>query len=329
MNCSKCNEIANDSVECGSCRGHYHFHCSGIAEKTYRKMGAEKKASWRCSQCRAPVNTPGNEMQLDPSAGAMAVTNAGTPLSADPNPTTLDIFNEIRALRAEFNAMKLDVKASLSEIESRFVSFEDRLTTTEDKMSKLQQELSIAKETIVNLQNVNDAREQYCRQNNVEISGVPVTNGENLITILQSVYNIVGLQFDNKEIDSIHRVRRFDATSTSSVNNAESSPKSRSRPPAIVVKFIRRTCKDQLLAAVRARRGLTSADIGLPGPASKLYLSDHLTPGNKLLLKRARELKLELNYVYLWVRDCKIFIRKNDKSKVIRINNVYDLSKIK
>lgn len=65
------------------------------------------------------------------------------------------------------------------------------------------------------------------------------------------------------------------------------------------MRFTQRKRKEQLIAAVRARRGLTTADIGMPGRASNLYVGDHLTPINKLLLKRVRELKVEKNYMYI------------------------------
>lgn len=111
-------------------------------------------------------------------------------------------------------------------------------------------------------------------------------------------------------------------------NIQSKTPPPEPRPPAIIVKFTRRITKDQLLAAVRARRGLTTADIGLAGPATNIYVGDHLTPSNKLLLKQARQLKVDLNYSFLWIRDCKIFLRKNDKSKVIRVQNQSDLDKL-
>ncbi|CAH0729654.1 unnamed protein product, partial [Brenthis ino] len=94
------------------------------------------------------------------------------------------------------------------------------------------------------------------------------------------------------DIDSIHRVRPYPSSRTESNNEP-------TRPASIIVRFCQRRRKDQLIAAVRARRGLTTAHIGLPGPASTVYIGDHLTPTNKLLLKRARELKLEKNYSYL------------------------------
>ncbi|CAG4933533.1 unnamed protein product [Colias eurytheme] len=65
------------------------------------------------------------------------------------------------------------------------------------------------------------------------------------------------------------------------------------------------------------------------GPASSVHINEHLTPTNKQLLKKARDIKFNLNYTYLWIRDCKIFLRKNDKSKVVRIANESDLLKLK
>lgn len=150
----------------------------------------------------------------------------------------------------------------------------------------------------------------------------------------------VGISIDDKDVDSIQRVRRYvraseggDAAANGTVVGAPDQrpggAAAKAREPAIVVRFARRRVKDQLLAAVRARRGLTTADIDISGPAENIYLSDHLTPPNKLLLKRARELKKELDYSYLWIRDCKIFMRKNEGSKVVLINSNTDLLKLK
>ena len=179
----------------------------------------------------------------------------------------------------------------------------------------------MANKTIEALQIENNAAKQFSFLNNIEISGVPFSKGENLNTILRNICSRVGFTLSDSDVNTIHRVRRFHSDN----NNSEKLV----RPPAIIVHFTRRIRKDELLAAVRARRGITTADINLPGAATALYLSDHLTPVNKLLLKRARQLKNEKNYSYLWIRDCKIFIRKNQESKVFLINSEADLNKIK
>ncbi|VVC99826.1 unnamed protein product [Leptidea sinapis] len=152
------------------------------------------------------------------------------------------------------------IKALDTIITARFDNLDSRISTVE---TKIQKDLTSANITNDELRRVNNEQDQHSRLNNVEISGVPVSN------------------------DNIHRVRRFVNPNISEGQTQSSS----SRPPAIIVRFSRRLRKDTLIAAVRARRGLTTADIGLPGPTVNLYLSDHLTPSNKLLLKQARKIK--------------------------------------
>lgn len=322
MNCIICKDTVTDSVKCSQCKGNLHFGCAGLAESSYRRMGADKKASWRCGPCR--------NSEFSPSA-----------------PTILEVLQEVKQLRSEFqeikqlrtdistvktdiqNASSLIEKLNLkwNEMEPRFSDVEDRLAILEKKVStisKLQSDLDAANDTISNLKHENKQQNQFLRMNNVEISGVVFTKGENLASILQSIFLKVGLSFDMSVVDSIHRVRRFETSANKQANGNENT-----RPPAIIVKFTRRLCKDQLLSAVRARRGLTSVDVGISGPCVDLFIGDHLTPDNKLLLKKARALKTELNYAYLWVRDCKIFLRKSEKSKVIRITTETDLKHIK
>ncbi|KAG7310500.1 hypothetical protein JYU34_003287 [Plutella xylostella] len=318
MICSKCKDVVTDAVVCGVCHGTLHFNCAGVAETSYRRMGAEKKAAWRCIACR--------------SAPAQPATSTLAEM-----PAITELISEIKAFRAEFTAVKADISSASigiqnlntkwNEMESRFSNLEDRLVIMETKMatvSKLELDLKTANETINKLQIENNSRDQYARMNNLEISGVPVNKGENLINILHSICAKVGITMQDSDLDSIHRVRRF--PSGGAAGGAERPD---ARPPSIIVRFTRRRAKDQLLAGVRARRGLSSADLGLPGPAAQLYVSDHLTPANKLLLKRARELKSELNFTYLWVRDCKIYMRKSDNAKVVVINNECDLKKLK
>lgn len=84
-----------------------------------------------------------------------------------------------------------------------------------------------------------------------------------------------------------------------------------------------------MLAAIRARRGLTTADLDIDGPARPVFVNDHLAPLNKLLYGRVRKLGKELGYKYIWLNDCKIFVRKNDTSKAILISSEADLVKIK
>ncbi|CAB3240741.1 unnamed protein product [Arctia plantaginis] len=85
--------------------------------------------------------------------------------------------------------------------------------------------------------------------------------------------------------------------------------------------------KRKTLMTVKARRGLTTADISLDGAARPIYLNEHLAP--HMLYSKTRKLGLERGYTYIWMKDCKIFLRKNDSSKPMLIATEEDLAKIK
>ncbi|XP_063369783.1 uncharacterized protein LOC134658107 [Cydia amplana] len=235
-----------------------------------------------------------------------------------------DIRSEIREQLSEFKSLSESLKETQSRVETSLSDFNTRITTAEKKVASvtsITKNLHEAQETINRLVIENNSSKQFSMLNNLEISGIPYSKGENLMTILRDICAKVGYHLGESDVDVIHRVRRFQTSQDEALKN--------SRPPAIIARFTQRCQKNELLVAVRARRGLTTADIGLPGPAAAVYVGDHLTPVNKLLLKQARQLRLEHNYTHLWVRDCKIFIRKTDQSKVLLISNEADLKKIK
>jgi regulator of replication initiation timing len=244
----------------------------------------------------------------------------------------LQLEGTIRSMRDDINGISNnndEIRAELSGLRSETAELRSatvELRTENQQLRKNMDEcdykrsLAEANVTITKLIKENNTSKQFSMMNNLEISGIPFNKGESLLLILRNICVKVGFTLQDSDVDSIHRVRRF----LSAENSTQKTP----RPPAIVVRFTQRKRKDELLSAVRARRGITTADIELPGPASSVYIGDHLTPDNKLLLKRAREIKSELHYSYLWIRDCRILMRKKDNTRVIYINSHADLDKL-
>ncbi|KAI5646784.1 hypothetical protein NE865_00642 [Phthorimaea operculella] len=314
MKCAsaKCTEdLVEEETFCTLCRNYYHFKCANITEIGYNRKNADLKAAWRCPTCRA--------------------TGGG----GTPEPTLYDVMLELKRFRANIEPQVTEVSDSLKdlkrqwkEMDSRVKIIEDRISTAEDNfsaLSTLPKELKEAKECISNLVEANNAQEQFSRLNNVEIGGIPLKKNENLVEILQSISSKIGFPLCSTDVDTIHRVRRFVNSS-----NKPGIPQA-TRPPAIIVRFTQRRRKDAFLAAKRAHKTLNTADIGIAGPANEVFITHHLTPANKLLLKEAKSVKLTLQYSYLWVQDCKILMRKNDEphSKIIHIKSEGDLRKLK
>lgn len=89
---------------------------------------------------------------------------------------------------------------------------------------------------------INDLQ-QRTRKNNLIISEVPLTKGENVYEILAYLAHLINFKFFRGDISVAHKlqVKKGDA-----------------RPPSIVVKFVSRSVKTEWIYAWKLRRSLTA-----------------------------------------------------------------------
>lgn len=150
--------------------------------------------------------------------------------------------------------------------------------------------------------------DQYSRQNNIEIKGVPSTKGEDCTAILKCMGDAIGCTVTPADIDTVHRVP---------TKSAESN---------IIARFCSRDKKNDFIRKARKAR-LRTSNIGFSESSDKaVYTNDHLTAGNKKLFSRALALKKEHQWKFLWTENCRILARKSEDSRVCRINTASDLS---
>lgn len=117
--------------------------------------------------------------------------------------------------------------------------------------------------------------EQYSRKNNVELKGVPCTQGEDCVAILQAVGSKIDCLVSRDDIDIAHRV-----PSGSNTKN-------------LIARFTSRAKKAEFVSKARKAR-LQTRDIGFQGTESKpIYVNDHLTQENKKIFSKALSLKKE------------------------------------
>lgn len=152
--------------------------------------------------------------------------------------------------------------------------------------------------------------EQYSRNNNLEIKGVPPTQGECCTAILKQIGEKVGCPVSDSDIDVVHRIPAKEG------------------PPHIIARFCSRAKKAEFAAKARKAR-LTAGAIGFTTQNDNLkpvYINDHLTPENKRLFAQALALKREKEWEFLWTTNGRILARKCSDSRVHRISGVRDLS---
>lgn len=232
-----------------------------------------------------------------------------------------EMKNEVSVLQQTSVTLSKEIKENKSNISSH-----QKLTDiTNNKVCILETDLLEHKRLVASLSEQLLDKEQQGRLNNLEISGIPFKKGENLHNILLNIAQKVGFSLSPSNIDYIHRVRRYPHNSE---KNGDASKIQLSEVPNIVVRFTQRKEKSDMLAAVRARRNLTSADLNIDGASRSVFVNDHLAPHNKILFGRARKCGKELQYKYIWSRDCKLFLRKTDTSNIIHISHESDLNKI-
>lgn len=312
-----------DGVYCTACCQHLHYHCGNVTEAGYRKLG-DRKNSWRCNSCKQAkqFGVPG---ALTPSASP-SVTKPASPVQSDMASVLAEIqvitdkleplktfAQDLKALRTEFMELKSSVKVTVTTIEK----FNTRLTTLENKTSQIEKTHELVKTfqlKIESLERESHEQEQWSRMNNIEIKGVSLVKNENLFDIVSKIGSKICYPIDKTKLNFITRVPTRDPNQC--------------KP--IIACFQNRYVKEDFIAAARAcnkLKPLTQSDLGLKGN-QKVFVNDHLTIQNKNLLTKAKSLKAERGFRYLWVKNAKIHMRKDEATPVITIKTERDLVKI-
>ncbi|CAG9137674.1 unnamed protein product [Plutella xylostella] len=112
---------------------------------------------------------------------------------------------------------------------------------------------------------------------------------------------------------AVHRVAKLNQEST--------------RPRSVVVKLSSPLVRDSLLAATKTfnkdtkNDKLNTSHLGIAGDKTPIYVTEHLSPANKVLHAAARMKSKEKGFEFVWVRKGKVFMRKNTTSKILWIKD--------
>jgi hypothetical protein len=140
--------------------------------------------------------------------------------------------------------------------------------------------------------------EQYNRKHNIEIDGIPLKNDETMPDIVGTLSNIIGEPVNYQvDIQAAHRV----------------PTKRKSGIKPIVVQFSNRQKRDAFLLKAKKIKIKSTAFVNNV-PETFVYVNEHLTPFNRELLYKSKQLKLN-GYKYVWPKDSKILAKKTDSDR--------------
>ncbi|KAL0810686.1 hypothetical protein ABMA28_010015 [Loxostege sticticalis] len=242
-----------------------------------------------------------------------------------------DMKTEISSLRQENSELKRSVAAMYAqqqETVSLVADLRTSLDFTSNRVDILSQrvdendecrkhneellnDLKATKEALKNIESDLNRQQQRERLLNLEITGIPEAKNESLHTIFLKIASTSDVVLTANDIEHINRVQ----------------PKKpiQGRPRSVVVKLKDRVIKDNIIAGIRKRRGITTNDLNRAGDPKPIYVNEHLTPQNKALYKMCREKAKQKSIKYVWIRHCSIFMRKDDTSPAVLINSEEEL----
>lgn len=335
MDCIVCSKpVPRDgrSLKCSDCGFPYHLGqaCSGISESTFKSMSAANKEKWRCRTCRTGDARSGasasGHCEHDDASGfgaQLAAVNqklnhlVSLKASVDTLlqlPAKVDHLLALKPTVDKLSETISEVKESIGFFSAKYDSLLSSVTSNEQTIRGLQSEVSSLKvnvsdqaSQIQRLQlEMNDA-EQYTRLPNMEIHGLPCFPNENLEKSVHDIAQKLGLSaFQPSDILAVHRLSSR-----------------RDRTPDVIVKFASVKAKDKWMAARGRLRSLHES-----GDLPRLFLNDNLTRTNKALFWQTRTRGKEKRYRFIWVKNGKIFAKKDEGHPLIRVNCVADVDKI-
>lgn len=333
LKCGACNlDIQNeqDAILCtGACKRNYHYYCGGFGEKTFR-MTRDRISKWKCIKCDdqptvAKQNSPLSTNLLIEENTVLSpestIEKVPQPIQKSPsnllNLNSHEVISENQDLKAfiteQFNAYTKNLEYHndiVKELTTSINQLKQEVQDLKQQNADVKTENKVLKDEIVNLKSEMLELQQYSRRTNLEISGLPEVENEDISEVVSTV--LASLQVDNfKNIEALHRV-----------------PTSRKdRHKSIIVQFNTKSERDRCIAAAK-KKHLLASDVNSRFNTSPIFINEHLAPGMKKLLFLCKSYKKDNNMKFCWVRDGKIFLRKEETSRVIRIRHENDLQNV-
>lgn len=226
-----------------------------------------------------------------------------------------DIRTELRDIRADLKELT-EIKKGMSFINQEHESMKQALALIKKENSGLKKENAelngkcgelarALKET----ENRLVSCEQYSRNNNLEVKGIPKDDAENVDQLISKLGEVIGEPITKADVEACHRVPTRDREKSN-----------------IIVRFQNRNKRDCVLEKAKKKR-ISCSDLGLSMEAP-VYVNEHLCPYLKKLLGMTTSKKREHRWLYVWVRNGKIFAKKASDTPVITISKEDDLSQI-
>jgi len=311
--CHKCGEKLNaegDYITCyGGCRNSYHYECSSVTKDAWKKSKIEIRKKHKCDECKNP--TPKTTSEDDSELAKMAISMKDM----------LDKMDKMeKRLRGDVMQSKMDLQTELQgviesitftnrkyeEIKNENIEMKEEIKTLKQKVEALEKndvKANKLEEEMKSLKTAQHEQEQYARNKNIEIVGVEQTPNEDTVEVVSKIASLLKISdFSSVQIEKCHRVPAR--------NPAKVNP--------IIVQFKTRIDRDEWLISKR-RQHLKNSQIVESANEANVYVNGHLTQHFKTLLWKTKQHAKQNGYKYVWFRNCRINMKKDENEKEVKV----------
>lgn len=164
------------------------------------------------------------------------------------------------------------------------------------------------KKRVVELEDRCSELEQSKLNKSITLSGIPNQGeNENVGDITKKVLRAINVRINDNDIKESYRRGK--------------------QGNQIVVKFHTEQLRNDILKKRKEIKSVKVSECNLTGENNTIYFNELLTNHMSKLFYNARGLR-EKDFKYVWVKNGRIFARKNEKSKTIQIKNEEDINNI-
>lgn len=279
---------------------------------------SRNKPGTKCYQCVSEVHYScvgfsSDLVKLSEAGGFKWVCTACSEYHKKPNIESK--LDQIMLDLARMNKQQSEFINSLNFYGDKMQDIESQLKSVMSlgkEVSDLNSELSLLrKENVSMKKELNDIQQQL-KQRDLEIVGVPEAKNENVGTIIRDISSKLGIPSLDTCVENYYRVH--------------SSSKDKPRP--IIINFKTKLYRSEFMKAYKRHKSLNTADIGVKGPISNIYVNESLTAHNRKLFYVVRQFAKTNAFKYCWTQDCKILLRKDEGSRIVHVTSENQLQNL-
>ena len=115
------------------------------------------------------------------------------------------------------------------------------------------------------------------------------------------ISEVLGVEINQNDISVAHRLP------AKKVRDESKKPD----PTAIIARFVSRSVRNEIYNNRKFAKTLSQSNFPIEG-MQKLYVNENLTRARKYLLWRTKQMARQKNFTYIWSKNGRILVRKDD-----------------